>query len=52
MLYVVAKLASIFSLVGLAYTGVLAAFTLPKVRAHRGGDGGGGVGGCGWVGGA
>ena len=31
-LYVVGRLAGVFSLVGLAYAGVLALFTLPKVR--------------------
>lgn len=38
VLYFVGKLAGIFSLLGLAYTAVLAAFTLPKVRIPRKGS--------------
>lgn len=34
VLYIVARLAGLFSLLGLAYTGVLALFTVPKVRGR------------------
>ena len=42
-LYVVARLAGALSIVGVAYTGVLALFTLPKARRGAGGGRGQGT---------